>query len=55
MKYINYLCHGRSGKISDVGIDFIGISIGICCLMLCKKILIQIKNKSKGIAPADLK
>lgn len=37
---------GRSGKITDVGIDVIGISIGICGLLFIIKIIQKIKNKA---------
>lgn len=38
---------GRAGLISDIFIDSIGISIGICTLMILYKIVIKILNKRK--------
>ena len=38
---------GRAGKITDVLIDTIGISIGICLAMLLYKIVSKILNTRK--------
>lgn len=38
---------GRAGKIEDVFIDTIGVSIGICIAMLVFKIVIKILQKRK--------
>lgn len=38
---------GRAGKIEDVLIDTIGVSIGICVAMLLYKIAIKILSKRK--------
>ena len=38
---------GRAGKVADVLIDTIGVSIGICLAMLIHKIILQVRQKRK--------
>ena len=47
MRFISYLFLGRAGQVEDVWIDSLGVTIGICILLLLVKIVEKINKKRK--------
>ena len=44
---IQLFSEGRSGQITDVLLDFSGVIIGMCFMLLCFTLYIQIKKRKK--------